>query len=112
MAPPAQLNASICCLMPDCGGAWLRRQSLSVRVGGLDQTPHVLSAMFRRLAARRGVKRASIAIAHAILTIPTVSSAMAPFIATCGPDYFDTIDPARLSADSSNGSKGLASTSR
>ncbi|HXW56561.1 MAG TPA: hypothetical protein VEJ67_12485 [Candidatus Cybelea sp.] len=52
-----------------------------------------LSAVYRRLAARRGKKRAIIVVAHNILVI-------AYYILRCyrdlGPDYFDRLDPEGL----------------
>jgi hypothetical protein len=54
-----------------------------------------LSALFRRLAGRRGVKRASIAVAHAILTIAYRVIRDGTAYRDLGPDYFDTFDPAR-----------------
>ena len=69
-----------------------------------------LSALFRRLAARRGVKRATIGVAHALLGIAYHVLKRGRY-RDLGPDYFDSLDPARLKRDSSSGSKDSVSTS-
>lgn len=51
------------------GSAWLRRHRCQCAWAVSTKRHTYLSALFRRLAARRGVKRASIVVAHAILTI-------------------------------------------
>jgi transposase len=51
------------------GSVWLRRHLCQCAWAVSTKQKNYLSALFKRLAARRGVKRASIAVAHAILVI-------------------------------------------
>jgi transposase len=51
------------------GSAWLRRHLCQSAWAVSTKRDHYLSALFRRLAARRGVKRATMAVAHALLSI-------------------------------------------
>jgi transposase len=78
------------------GSAWLRRHLCQCAWAVSTKRHTYLSALFRRLAARRGVKRASIAVAHAILTIAYRIIRDGSTYRDLGPDYFDTLDPARL----------------
>ena len=78
------------------GSAWLRRHLCQCAWAVSTTRRTYLSAMFRRLAARRGVKRASIAIAHAILTIAYRIIHDGTVYRDLGANYFDTLDPARL----------------
>ena len=55
-----------------------------------------LSALFRRLAARRGVKRATIAVAHALLCIAYRILKDPVVYRDLGPDHFDKLHPQRL----------------
>ena len=78
------------------GSAWLRRH-LCQCAWAVSTTRHTyLSAMFRRLAARRGLKRASIAVAHTILTIAYCIIRDGTVYRDLGPNHFDTLDPSRL----------------
>jgi transposase len=78
------------------GSAWLRRH-LCQCAWAVSTTRHTyLSALFRRLAARRGLKRASVAVAHAILTIAYRVIRDGTVYRDLGPAYFDSLDPARL----------------
>ena len=78
------------------GSAWLRRHLCQCAWAVSTKRHTYLSALFRRLAARRGVKRASVAVAHAILTIVYRVIRDGTNYCDLGPDYFDTLDPARL----------------
>jgi transposase len=78
------------------GSAWLRRHLCQCAWAVSTKRHSYLSALFRRLAARRGVKRASVAVAHAILTIAYRIIRDGTAYRDLGPDYFDTLDPARL----------------
>ena len=51
------------------GNRWLRSALTQVAWGAVHTKGTYLSALYHRLAARRGGKRAIIAVAHAILTI-------------------------------------------
>jgi transposase len=78
------------------GSAWLRRHLCQCAWAVSTQRRTYLSALFRRLAARRGVKRASIAVAHALLIIAYRVIRDATEYHDLGADYFDTLDPSRL----------------
>jgi transposase len=78
------------------GSAWLRRHLCQCAWAVSTKRHTYLSALFRRLAARRGVTRASIAVAHAILTIAYRIIRDGSTYRDLGPHYFDTLDPARL----------------
>ena len=54
------------------------------------------SAQYRRLAARRGKKRALIAVAHSLLEVFYHLLKKDVEYKDLGQDYFDRIDPARL----------------
>ena len=51
------------------GNPWLRATLVEIAWGAARTKDTYLSALFRRLAARRGVKRALLAVAHAVLRI-------------------------------------------
>jgi len=78
------------------GSAWLRRHLCPSAWGVSTQQNNYLSALFRRLAARRGVKRATIAVAHAILVISYHILKHPVEYRDPGPDYFDRLHPQRL----------------
>lgn len=78
------------------GSAWLRRHLCQCAWAVSTKRQTYLSALFRRLAPRRGVKRASVAVAHAILVIAYRIIRDGTVYRDLGPDYFDTLDPARL----------------
>lgn len=78
------------------GSAWLRRHLCQCAWAVSTQRRTYLSALFRRLAARRGVKRASIAVAHALLIIAYRVIRDGTTYHDLGVDYFDTLDPSRV----------------
>jgi transposase len=78
------------------GSAWLRRHLCQCAWGVSTKQKNYLSALFRRLSARRGVKRATIAVAHALLGIAYHVLKHEVEYRDLGPDYFDSLDPARL----------------
>jgi hypothetical protein len=55
-----------------------------------------LSALYRRLAARRGTKRATIAVAHNLLVIAYYILRDGTCYRYLGPDYFDRLNPEGL----------------
>ena len=59
-------------------------------------TNNYLSALYRRLAARRGKKRATIAVAHNLLVIAYYILRDQTCYRDLGPDYFDRINPGGL----------------
>jgi transposase len=78
------------------GSAWLRRHLCQSAWGVSTKQNNYLSALFRRLAARRGVKRATIAVAHAILVIAYQILKNGVEYHELGADYFDRLNPVRL----------------
>jgi transposase len=69
-----------------CQGAW----AVSTKKN------NYLSALYRRLAARRGKKRATIAVAHNLLIIAYYILRDKVCYRDLGPDYFDRLDPEGL----------------
>lgn len=78
------------------GSAWLRRHLCQSAWGVSTKQNNYLSALFRRLAARRGVKRATIAVAHALLVITYHILKQPVEYRDLGADYFDRLHPERL----------------
>ena len=78
------------------GSAWLRRHLCQSAWAVSTKKDNYLSALFRRLAARRGVKRASIAVAHALLCVAYRILRDPVTYRDLGPDYFDRLHPQRL----------------
>lgn len=77
------------------GSAWLRRHLCQSGVS--TKQNNYLSALFRRLAALRGVKRATIAVAHSLLVIAYEILKHGVEYHELGANYFDRLNPARLS---------------
>jgi len=90
------------------GNAWLRRALCEAAWGASHTKNTYLVAQFRRLAARRGVKRATMAVAHTILVIAYHMLKNRCQYQELGGDYFDrllqqlglsvTVEPTRASA--------------
>jgi transposase len=78
------------------GSAWLRRHLCQSAWGVSTKQNTCLSALFRRLAARRGVKRATIAVAHALLVIIYHILSRPVEYRDLGSHYFDRLHPDRL----------------
>jgi transposase len=78
------------------GSAWLRRHLCQSAWGVSTKQNNYLSALFRRLAARRGVKRAIIAVAHSLLVIAYEILKNGVEYHELGVDYFDRLNPVRL----------------
>jgi transposase len=77
------------------GSPALRRMSLPGGMASARNKNNYLSALFRRLAARRGKKQAIITVAHTMLTPHTSFSSTQESYRDLGVDYFD-----RLNAES------------
>jgi transposase len=78
------------------GNRWLRR-ALSQAAWAASRTKKTyFSSQYRRLAGRRGKKRAVIAVAHTLLTVIYHLLKHGTTYAELGADYFDRIDPDRL----------------
>ena len=78
------------------GSLWLRRCLCQAAWAVSTKKNNYLSALYRRLAARRGVKRATIAVAHNLLTIAYYILRDQTCYQDLGPDYFDRLNPEGL----------------
>jgi transposase len=79
------------------GNVWLRRALAEAAWAARRKKDSYLAAQFRRLAGRRGTKRALMAVGHTILRViyHLLKDAAASY-QDLGGDYFDTLDPVRL----------------
>jgi transposase len=78
------------------GNRWLRPTLVQAAWAAGRSKDSYLSALYRRLAKRRGSKRAVVAVAHALLVIVYhILKTNTPY-KDLGPDYFDRLDPDRL----------------
>jgi transposase len=78
------------------GNQWLRTTLVQV-AWAASRTKHTyLSAQYRRLAGRRGKKRALVAVGHTILVIIYHVLKEGTTYAELGADYFDRVDTERL----------------
>jgi transposase len=78
------------------GSLWLRRCLCQAAGAVSKKKNNYLSALYRRLAARRGSKRATIAIAHNLLLIAYYILRDQTCYRDLGPDYFDRLNPEGL----------------
>jgi len=78
------------------GSLWLRRCLCQAAWAVSTKKNNYLSALFRRLAPRRGVKRATIAVAHSLLIIAYYILRDQVCYRDLGPDYFDHLNPEGL----------------
>lgn len=78
------------------GSLWLRRCLCQAAWAVSTKKNNYLSALYRRLAARRGVKRATIAVAHNLLVIAYYILRDNACYQDLGPDYFDRLNPEGL----------------
>jgi transposase len=78
------------------GNRWLRPTLVQAAWAAGRSKDTYLSALYRRLAKRRGRKRALIAVAHALLVIVYHMLKTNTPYKDLGPDYFDRLDPDRL----------------
>jgi transposase len=78
------------------GNNWLRTTLLESAWAASHSRKTYLGAQFRRIAKRRGPKRAAIAVAHSILVIVYYVLRNAVTYHELGPDYFDRVDAAKL----------------
>lgn len=77
------------------GNVWLRRHLCQSAWGVSTKQKNYVSALFRRIAARRGVKRATIAVAHTLLVIVYHLLKHPVEYRELGADYFDKLNPQR-----------------
>jgi transposase len=78
------------------GSLWLRRCLCQAAWAVSRKKNNYLSALSHRLAARRGRKRAVIAVAHNLLVIAYYILRDGTCYCDLGPDYFDRLNPERL----------------
>lgn len=78
------------------GNRWLRRCLCQAAWAVSTKKNSYLSALYRRLAARRGGKRAVIAVAHNLLVIAYYILRDGVCYRDLGPDYFDRLNPEGL----------------
>ena len=78
------------------GNRWLRQALIEAAHGAARSKDTYLAAQYQRLAARRGKKRAAIAVAHSILVIAYhVLRRRQPY-RELGPNFFDERDKTRV----------------
>jgi transposase len=78
------------------GSLWLRRCLCQGAWAVSTKKNNYLSALYRRLAARRGSKRATIAVAHKLLVIAYYILRDGTCYNDLGADYFDRLNPEGL----------------
>jgi transposase len=78
------------------GNRWLRRALSEAAWAASHVKKSYLAAQFRRLAARRGKKRALLAVGHSLLVIIYHVLKNNVEYRDLGPDYFDRLEPERL----------------
>lgn len=78
------------------GNRWLRRALAEAAWGASHTKDSYLAAQYRRLAARRGKKRALLGVGHSILGIMYHVLKEGVEYEDLGSDYFDRVEPERL----------------
>lgn len=79
------------------GNVWLRRALCQAAWAAANKKNSYFQAQYRRLAGRRGKKRAAMAVGHALLeVIYQLLKTPALEYHELGGNYFDTLDPQRL----------------
>ena len=78
------------------GSPWLRRMACQSAWAAVRTKNFYLSTQFKRLAARRGSKRALIAVAHSLLVIGYPLQSKGCVYQELGGDYFDHLHEERL----------------
>src|SRR5262249_45508219 len=78
------------------GNRWLRATLVQVAWAASHTKKTYLSAHYRRLASRRGKKKALVALGHSILVIVHTLLKNGTTYRDLGGDYFDRLDQARL----------------
>jgi transposase len=77
------------------GNRWLRAALLQAAWAAIKVKGGYFGAQFRRIARRRGPKRAAIAVAHSLLTVIYHVLSRGVFYEELGADYFDRLRPER-----------------
>jgi transposase len=78
------------------GNRWLRRALVQAAWAASHTKKTYLAAQYRRLAARRGKKRALVAVGHSLLVIIYHVLGRKVEYRDLGPDYFDRLEPERV----------------
>ena len=78
------------------GNRWLRRALAEAAWAAGKVKASYFRAQFRRLASKRGKKRALVAVGHALLVVIYHVLKNGVEYTDLGPDYFDRLEPARL----------------
>jgi transposase len=78
------------------GNVWLRRALTQAAWGASMRKGSYFKAFYRRLATRKGKKRAIVAVAHALLTTGYILLWTGKEFADLGEDYFERLDRNRL----------------
>lgn len=78
------------------GNRWLRRALAEAAWAAGTVKASYFRAQFRRLAAKRGKKRALVAVGHALLVVIYHVLKNGTEYTDLGPDYFDRLEPDRL----------------
>lgn len=77
------------------GNRYLRRALVQSSWAVVHKKDCFLTALFYRIAARRGMKKAALAVAHRILTIAYLVMRQGATYQEAGGDYFDRLHPER-----------------
>ena len=78
------------------GNRWLKRTLVQAAWAATHTKNSYLASQYRRLAARRGKKRALVAVGHSILVILYYLLKEGRHYADLGNDFFDRLEPQRL----------------
>ncbi len=78
------------------GNRWLRRALVEAAWAASKAKDSYFRAQFRRLAAKRGKKRALVAVGHSLLVVIYHVLKDGVEYRDLGPDYFDRLEPERL----------------
>jgi transposase len=78
------------------GNRWLRRALAEAAWAASRTKNSYFRAQFRRLASKRGKKRALVAVGHALLVVIYHVLKHGVEYSDLGPDYFDRLEPERL----------------
>jgi transposase len=77
------------------GNRWLRRTLANAAWAAARTKDTYFSSAFRRWCSRRGKKKATVALAHAMLVVIYEMLKTRKFFKDLGPDHFDRLDPER-----------------
>src|SRR5213082_914646 len=84
------------CALPISGNRWLKRSLVQAAWAASHTKNTYLASQYRRLAGRRGRKRALVAVGHSILVIFYHMLKERTTYKNLGGDFFDRLEPERL----------------